>query len=199
MKMPAAKILLFALSVISAEAVPIPQAGAQVERFNFIPSSSKIVFHAKSTLHDFDGSASSISGFAEGDIEHPDKKANGFLEAAVASMTTSDSWRDRYMMEDMDAAHFPTIRFTLKNIAMTGNPISDSDPYLITINGLLRMHGVEREITFPATLSASGALLNLKATVSLSLSDYGIKPTSFLFLKVQDTVTVDFDLNGSRT
>jgi len=41
-------------------------------------------------------------------------------------------------------------------------------------------------------------LLNLKATVSLSLKDYGIKPTSFLFLKVQDTVTVDFDLNGSR-
>ncbi len=176
----------------------MPQAGAEVKRFNFMPSSSKIVFHAKSTLHDFDGSASSISGFAEGDIENPEESANGLLEAAVSSMSTSDSWRDHYMIEDMDATKFPTITFRLKKMSIVRKPRSEDDLYLISIDGMLQMHGVEREITFPATLSLSGALLNLKATVSLSLKDYGIKPTSFLFLKVQDTVTVDFDLNGSR-
>jgi polyisoprenoid-binding protein YceI len=194
----AANILIFAASFIAVHIAWMPQADAEVERFNFIPSSSKIVFHAKSTLHDFDGSASSISGFAEGDIEHPDEKTNGLFEATVSSMSTNDSWRDQYMIEDMDAAHFPTITFRLKNITIVRNRVSERDPYLISINGTLRMHGVERQITFPATLSVSGALLKLKATVSLSLRDYGIKPTSFLFLKVQDTVIVDFDLNGSR-
>ncbi len=198
MKTLGAKILIFAASFIALHAACILQAGAEVGRFNFIPSSSKIIFHAKSTLHDFDGSASSISGFAEGDIEHPDEKANGLLEAAVSSMSTSDTWRDQYMMYDMDAANFPTITFRLKKFIIVKKPVPENDHYLITINGTLRMHGVEREITFPATLSVSGALLNLKAAVSLSLKDYGIKPTSFLFLKVQDTVTVDFDLNGSR-
>ncbi len=198
MKTLGAKTLLFGASFIALHAASLPQAGAEVERFNFIPSSSEIIFHAKSTLHDFDGSVSSISGFAEGDIEHPDEKATGLLEAAVSSMSTSDSWRDHYMMQDMDAANFPTITFKLKKFIVVKKSASENDPYRITINGTLRMHGVEREITFPAALSVSGGLFNLKATVSLSLKDYGIKPTSFLFLKVQDTVTVDFDLNGSR-
>ncbi len=198
MKIPGAKILLFGASFIALHAASVPQARAEVERFNFIPSSSKIIFHAKSTLHDFDGSVSSISGFAEGDIEHPDEKANGRLEAAVSSMSTSDSWRDHYMMQDMDAANFPTITFRLKKFIIVKKPVSENDHYQITINGTLRMHGVERDISFPAALSISGGLLNLKAAVSLSLKDYGIKPTSFLFLKVQDTVIVDFDLNGSR-
>ncbi len=198
MKTRAAHILTFAVSFIALHAAAMPQAGAEVKRFNFMPSSSKIVFHAKSTLHDFDGSASSISGFAEGDIENPEESANGLLEAAVSSMSTSDSWRDHYMIEDMDTTKFPTITFRLKKMSIVRKPRSEDDLYLISIDGMLQMHGVEREITFPATLSLSGALLNLKATVSLSLKDYGIKPTSFLFLKVQDTVTVDFDLNGSR-
>ncbi len=198
MKTSGAKILIFAVLFIAPQAGVMPQAGAEAKKFNLIASSSKILFHAKSTLHDFDGRASAISGFAEGDIENSDEKANGFLEVAVSSMSTSDSWRDHYMIEDMDATDFPNITFRLKKMTIVTKPRSQDDPYLMSIDGTLRMHGIEREITFPAALSVSGALLNLKATVSLSLRDYGIKPTSFLFLKVQDTVTIDFDLNGSR-
>ncbi len=198
MKSPAARILMALALSVALQTAAAPRAGAEVGKFNFVSSSSKIVFHGKSTLHDFDGTASSISGFAEGDIEHPEENANGFLEATVSSMSTRDSWRDRYMIEDMEARKFPTITFTLKKISIGKKPVPEDERYLITIDGMLRMHGVEREITFPATLSVSGALFNLKATVSLSLTDYGIKPTSFLFLKVQDTVVLDFDLNGSR-
>ncbi|MBI5375093.1 MAG: YceI family protein [Candidatus Schekmanbacteria bacterium] len=167
-------------------------------KFTFTSPESKVVFEGSSTFHDFDGKASEISGFAEGDIENLEDTSKGTFEVKVVSMTTNHEKRDSNMMEDMAEKLFPVISFNLTRIAILKKPASESDHYLVKISGELAMHGVKKDIAFPATMSLSDKAINLKASVPLSLKDFDIKPRTFLFMSVKDQIKVDFDLTGVR-
>jgi polyisoprenoid-binding protein YceI len=63
----------------------------------------------------------------------------------VATINTGNGMKNTHAVSDkwLDAAKYPTIRFTSKTITKTGNGFE--------AKGILDMHGVQREITLPFT------------------------------------------------
>jgi len=92
----------------------------------------------------------------------------------TASIDTGNENRDndlRTNTEFFEAEKYPEIKFASSKVAKKG------DSYLVT--GNLTLHGVTKEITFPATISGpiqgmGGSRIGIEAELKINRRDYGI-------------------------
>lgn len=171
------------------------EQGPGVRRFDFVPQESSVTFSASSTLHDFQGKAAALEGFAELDTDRPAETAAGRLVVRAKSMTTDDKWRDDAMAEALETERHPDITFVLKSARV----LFLSDDRMrgrLALAGDLSIHGVTKAVEIMAIVAWTGAKIEIMGSKELSLADYGIHPKSFLFLKVHDKVVVSFDVVG---
>lgn len=89
-------------------------------------------------------------------------------------------------LKSLDAKKFPQIRFTSEDVAKTAGG------YRLT--GSVEIHGTSRPQAVDVTVTDEGGALALSAQVSVTQSDFGVKPYSLMMgtLKVADEVTIDF-------
>ena len=89
-------------------------------------------------------------------------------------------------LKSLDAKKFPQIRFTSQDVAKT------ADGYRLT--GTVEIHGTSRPQAVDVKVADEGDALALSARVSVTQSDFGVKPYSLMMgtLKVADEVTIDF-------
>ncbi|RMF95170.1 MAG: YceI family protein [Candidatus Schekmanbacteria bacterium] len=177
----------------------LSSASSETVRYNFDSATSKIIFKGKSTLHSFEGEATEISGFAQGDTENIDRNPKGNFQVKVKSMKCEKEKMTANMLEDMEADKYPTIDFELQDVSILKQPDESNKYYLVSISGKLTIHGVTKEITFPADVEITEKDFNLHANVPLSLKDFNIKPSSFLFfLRVKDRIDLEIHIHGLR-
>ncbi|OGV61966.1 MAG: hypothetical protein A3K18_06475 [Lentisphaerae bacterium RIFOXYA12_64_32] len=187
--------ILVALGVICcvASAVAAGDRHDGALHFDFINSESKIQFLADSTLHSFSGVAKEFTGFAEAAVENLEATAKGRLQVTVKSLTTDHAKRDSFMMEDLAEPNYPAIVF-----ALTGVKVVSSSPDQRTaemeLAGTLDLHGKSKLISIPVHVELRDGKLCIAGRTDLSLADFAIVPHSFLFLKVKDKVTVEFEV-----
>lgn len=111
------------------------------------------------------------------------------FELQVANLTTGIRMRDEHMRGPMwlDAEHFPTVKFTLKQVKTPVLPtaLEPGKPLALDVIGTLELHG--KSMDLPATVTATmmpaddqtaarlpGDLLKLDAEFDLLLTDFGI-------------------------
>jgi polyisoprenoid-binding protein YceI len=97
--------------------------------------------------------------------------------------------------EVLNVKDFPKIQFHstgLSHIAKTGEDF--------TLAGRLRIHGVEKEITFPVHIRRENHLLRATGSVTLTQTDFGIKPVKAALgsVRVKDQIMVRFELLAER-
>jgi polyisoprenoid-binding protein YceI len=153
----------------------------------------EINFAAKSTLHDFEGSASQITvvmtaepgdtGLWSTDVEVP-----------VATLDTGSDSRDENMREMFDADHFPTIRAVLRNVDPDAVRESRKLPFVLVIRD------VEHE-TIAAVSNWRGDDEEVRFDISfeISLKKFGLEAPGILFIRVADRVTVTVHATVRRT
>jgi polyisoprenoid-binding protein YceI len=84
-----------------------------------------------------------------------------------------------------DSIAFPTITFTFHSVATTAG----------SVNGIFSMHGVEKELTVPLTITAlEGGKLEVKSSFLVHLPDFGVVVKKFLFVTCADDASVGVDL-----
>ncbi len=84
-----------------------------------------------------------------------------------------------------DSVAFPKITFQFRSAAADGK-----------VSGIFSMHGVEKELTVPVTLTAeAGGKLHVVSTFTVHLPDYGVVVKKFLFVTVADDARVSVDLH----
>lgn len=167
--------------------------------YDFDSSSSKLIFHGKSTLHNFEGTVTELSGFAEGDTANIDRNAKGMFHVNVKSMKSESEKMSKNMLEDMESGKYPTIDFELSDVTVLKLPYEEKSYSLVSITGILMIHGVKKKITFPAEVVIDEKDFNLKADVQLSLENFNIKPAAFLFfMRVKDRIDLDINIHGTR-
>lgn len=88
--------------------------------------------------------------------------------------------------KSMDVKKYPQIRFVSDDIAKT------TGGYRMT--GTLEIHGTSRPQVVDLTVDDTGSAWALSARVTVTQTDYGVKPFSLFMgtLKVADDVTIDF-------
>jgi polyisoprenoid-binding protein YceI len=114
------------------------------------------------------------------------------LSFDVTSATAVDSFMRRQLLASMDSDKFPTGLLTLdsKEIVQSG---AASMP--ITLSGTFDLHGQQRTISFPATLTANDLIIRVTGQLTFKLSDYAITMPIGVS---SDEVVFKFDLSAAK-
>jgi polyisoprenoid-binding protein YceI len=164
-----------------------------------LPELSRVGFDAKSTLHDFSGVTSTLSGRFSANLGDPAGGWKGTVACKVATLITGVDGRDASLREHMDSEHHPEIRFDLTGFTPQKDGI---DTAKMTVRGegegTMTIRGKSRDLRLPLQVSvdASRRVL-IEGEAALKMSDYGIAvPSQLGVINVQDEVKVWLSLRA---
>jgi polyisoprenoid-binding protein YceI len=189
-------VLSFAQAGTACELPPPRDPAKPGALYRVVTGPSRVRFDAKAFLHDFAGKSSQIEGTIR--VGDPDRLsgAEACIRIDAASLDTGNSTRDGIMRDDhLETARFPTIDFLLK---MVDGVTHQTGSWEFTARGTLSLHGVSREIQFPIRARQEGDAVRLAGQLPLKMTDYRIRIPRFLFLTVEDTIQVSFDVIARR-
>jgi len=142
--------------------------------WTLLPALSRVGFDAKSTLHDFSGVSSSITGELEADLSKPGEKPRALLRVEAATLKTGVDGRDEQMRENLAVKDHAQITFEL-----TGFEATKVDAAARRsegkASGKLTIRGVTREVQMPVQLSIDEARrLCVDGDMSLDLTQFDV-------------------------
>jgi len=107
----------------------------------------------------------------------------------AATLTSPREGLDKNMHKALQVGVHPEIAFRLLRI----EPGTESNAFRAT--GVLRIAGVEREVSFDLTTERKGPTLSVQGKLQLLMTDFGIKPPTAMLgmLKTDPKVTVAFE------
>src|SRR5690606_39721898 len=79
----------------------------QPQEYKLLPKLCRVGFDAKSTLHDFTGVTSAVSGSFRADFDDRDGLCQGEVLATAGTLKTGVDGRDANMWEYLDSANHP--------------------------------------------------------------------------------------------
>jgi polyisoprenoid-binding protein YceI len=153
--------------------------------------SGTLSFDGRATLGDFTGTTTTITGELVGGAAL--SAVRGWVEAPVATLKTGNGKRDRDLNKSMESDKYPTIRYELSGVTPNGVRGDTTD---VTLAGRFLIHGVTREVEFPAQVIWQGEHIRLQAKTPLNLKDYQIGGLSKMLgvLKMKEEIVVHVDL-----
>ena len=114
-----------------------------------------------------------------------------YLEVDLASLDTGLGLRNRHMRENyLEVEEFPyaTYEATIERVEVISAGV-----FRITAQGVLNIHGVEREVQAPCDVSARQDGYRARCTFNVRLSDFEIEIPKLMFLKLADEIRLDLD------
>lgn len=180
----------------AAEAFPAP---GQWE-FTFKPETSFISYFLAGNIHDTLGYVRTMQGSASASIVSDGRMTAAVVQFTFAAkvMNSDDEARDKRMFKKFMEIHvYPEISFSGKSagigldaVALAG--ATKEQPIAFDLEGSLAIHGTTQDITIPMTAYPENGLLITEGTTTLQLQDYNIKNPSWLFMRTEDLVTIEF-------
>jgi len=124
-------------------------------------------------------------------------KASGEIAFDATSGKTGNGSRDNKMHKDViESGRYPEIVFRPNRAEGT---LLTSGASTLQVHGMFTMHGAEHEVTFPVEVTFAGSAWTAKASFQVPYVQWGMKNPSVLFLRVGDTVEVQFHAAGNTT
>jgi polyisoprenoid-binding protein YceI len=168
-------------------------AAAQETTLKIDPGKTSIQFTLDAALHTVHGNFQARQ--SELRLDPASGALSGEIVVDAQSGHTGNGMRDRKMHKDvLESGQYPEISFhperAIGTIALQGRSS-------LKVHGIFRIHGVDREIEVPAEveMSDSGWAANVHFTIPYA--KWGMKNPSTLFLRVSDSVEIDFAAAGS--
>jgi polyisoprenoid-binding protein YceI len=186
--LPTALLALAALATLAAPAASGPK------RWTTVPGKSQVAFNASFALGDFAGSSEDVTGEFLADPADLRQGVAGVLRVNPATLRTGVGGRDVDMRRALAVVQYPEIRFTVERVEPSFPSVTDRSDVLLTISGLVLIHGVERPMVFPGRVRLRDDRLWVRGESRLKMRDFGIKPPKRFFLEVADSVGVSFDI-----
>lgn len=165
---------------------------------NAVLRSGTLSFTGHSTLGDFVGTTTAVSGGVTGNAELAN--ARGWVEAPVTTLSTGNGLRDHDLRATMDVEKYPTMRFELAGVTI-GSTGAQSDTVVGALRGALTIHGVTRDVAILSTLIAAGDTIDVSGAFPVDLADYKVGGLTRLFgtLRVQRKIDVRFHVRFEAT
>ena len=122
-------------------------------------------------------------------------KASGEVVFDATSGKTGNGSRDNKMHKDViQSRRYPEIAFRPDRADGT---LSTSGDSTLQVHGMFVIHGTEHEVTIPVQVNLTGDAWSAKASFPVPYVKWGMKNPSVLFLRVGDTVQVQFHAAGT--
>jgi polyisoprenoid-binding protein YceI len=98
------------------------------------------------------------------------------------------------MLKALAAERYPTVVFVIQAVSASFSSVSEHSDVLLTIQGRLTIAGVDRVKRFSGRVRWRDQRLWVRGETRFKMTDFGIKPPTYLLLSVKDEVGVGFDL-----
>jgi polyisoprenoid-binding protein YceI len=146
---------------------------------------SYIQYQGSHTLHDWEGTNSSIYGLAVTNKSEDEIKKLALL-AYVRDFDSQNSGRDSHSLEVLEALKFPEIKFYSESVRLGEKTAS--------IEGYFEFHGVKIDKTVMANFIDRDNSLQLKGSFQLVPTDFGIELPSFMMVKMKDLLQITYSI-----
>jgi polyisoprenoid-binding protein YceI len=180
------------LVLMFAGIVAPPAHAAQTFVVELDPAQTTISFLLVGLLHDTHGTFKLKSGKMQFD---PDTgAASGSIIVDVTTGDTGDSSRDSKMHSVvLESAKFGEAVFTPKQVV---GSVAQEGASQVDVQGVLRIHGTDHNVTMTMAVTASGGKITAKARFNVPYAEWGMKNPSVFLLRVADSVTVEVSTAG---
>lgn len=189
-----------AFALLAAAAMSVPLVAQDAARAPFTMATTRVSIAGTSNIHAYTASTSTVR-LTRVQIAAPISGANfwdeiikpGQLEAfeiviPAATLTSPKEGLDKNMHKALKVEEFPDITFRLLRF-------TPATAGAMNAIGVLKIAGVEREVTLALKTERAEAGLAVKGEVSLLMTDFGIKPPTAMLgmLKTDPKVTITFE------
>ena len=190
--------VLIAAAPPLASRLPPPASRQTWPAPNAVLQSGTLSFTGHSTVGDFVGTTTAVSGGVTGNADVAN--AGGWVEASVSTLSTGNGLRDRDMRSTMEVEKYPTMRFELASVAVE-SPTAASDTVTAALRGALTSPGVPRDVAIPATLIRAADTMDVSGAFPVDLGDYKVDRLTRLFgtLRVHRKIEVRFHVRFEAT
>ena len=125
-------------------------------------------------------------GFASGSSFAAD------LDALKSDEPLRDEW---IKFNTLNTRVYPRAEFTLTRVNGLPTPMAAQGEWTGTLEGTMKIHGVERQLTWPVQVTRSGNEVRVLGATAFHFGDYGMAvPANRLILSVVDDVRLEIDL-----
>jgi hypothetical protein len=194
---PLAGAALAAAVMMTASLTPVAQEGRPLLTL----ASGRVVVSGTSNIHEYTATTTQVrltrvqvASAVQGGSLWQDVVRPGVLEAfeisiPAATLTSPKDGLDKNMHKALKVQQHPDITFRLRRL----EPGTGATTFKGV--GLLRIAGVEREVTLDISTDRTDAGLVVKGSVALLMTDFGIAPPKAMLgmLKTDPRVTVSFE------
>lgn len=163
--------------------------------YAFDAKSSKITWTGSKVTGKHDGGFGDFHGsvqLVDGDPE----KSQVTVEISAPSVTAdADKLAEHLKSPDFfDVAKFSKVTFTSTSVKKGGENGATH-----TVTGNLGLHGVEKSISFPATVKIEGDQINVEGEFSLNRKDFGINYPGKQDDLIRDNVLVHLSVHAKKS
>ena len=158
--------------------------------------SNKVQFISEVVSLKFDGTSRNIDGYVYWEGEGPISKGSQFL--FVVDMSTFDTGigkRDHDMRIVLNTREWPQANFK-GTIADIMPDTSAANTYNAIAQGVFSLHGIEKSVGIPATITVGDSTAYIDADFTIKLQDYKIEaPSLAAFIKVSQEVLISVQVH----
>jgi polyisoprenoid-binding protein YceI len=168
---------LVSLSLVSAAMLVAAVASAKLAKAGGGTSS----FHAGGPA------GMSIDGTSS-DVNISDDGSTVTVTVGMNALTTGISLRDKHMKDALETDKFSSSSISVSrgSLKIPGTGAESSGD----ISGSMKLHGQSKNQSFHYSAKNDGGVISVTATTTVNMSDYGIKPPSYLGVTVKNEVAV---------
>ncbi|MFZ0805212.1 MAG: YceI family protein [Candidatus Sulfotelmatobacter sp.] len=167
-------------------------ASAQRYALQADPAKSTVKFTLDAALHTVNGTFQVKPGALQ--FDPGSNQIQGEILVDAKSGKTGNGMRDRKMHKDvLESESYPEISFRPQRIEGSVRSGQSS----VSVHGIFRLHGVDREITVPAQVEMSSDHWTASIHFTIPYQKWGLKNPSTLFLRVSDSVQIEVEAAGS--
>jgi len=149
---------------------------------------NSIRFLAKSTFSNFEGTTSAVEGFIKWDSTLTNESKIEF-KVYLDSLGTGIGLRNTHMRDHyLETNKYPFAQFRGRITNQIQKTKLESE---VEAEGYLKIHGIERKQTIKGKLYDNGKMFKLESSFGISLSDFNIEQPSFLFISVDNEITLE--------
>jgi len=157
-------------AVISGTATPAIGARASGTRLVITPSNSRIDFIGSKVTGSESGWFKQFSGLVELVAENP-VQSQVSIEIDMNSVATKSQGLDEHLKtaDFFEVARYPKATFVSTSIKSGSEAMGTH-----TVTGNLELHGVQKAITFPATINVTADAVSVDSEFAINRKDFGI-------------------------
>lgn len=170
-----------------------PASAAQGMKYLITPQNSKIEFVGSKVTGSHNGSFQDFAGQIDytGNVEQ--SRVNITIKTDSITTDTPDLTKHLKTADFFDVAKYPDATFASTTIKAGGEKGASH-----TVTGNLNLHGVNKSISFPATIAVAPDVATVDATFSINRKDFGINYAGAANNLIRDDVVLTLRIRANK-